>query len=70
LGWDKKNTTPAMIAIYKVPLLPINVKDIFMGLKEAATRLHDNGQVLNLSSSVTCLILSSDGLYSGTKAAV
>jgi len=59
-----------MIAIYKVPLLPINVKDIFMGLKEAETRLHDKGQVINLSSSVTLLILSIYGLYSGTKAAV
>jgi len=48
----------------------MNVKGVFMGLKEAATRLDDNGQVINFSSSVTRLILPSYGLYSGTKAAV
>jgi 3-oxoacyl-[acyl-carrier protein] reductase len=50
--------------------LPIKVKGVFLGLKEAATRLHDNGQVINFSWSVTRLILPSYGLYSGTKAGV
>jgi 3-oxoacyl-[acyl-carrier protein] reductase len=55
---------------YKVPLLPINVKGVFQGLKEAATRLRDKGQVINFSSYVTRWILPTYGLYSGTKAAV
>jgi 3-oxoacyl-[acyl-carrier protein] reductase len=56
--------------IYKFPLFQINVKGVFRGLKEAATRLHDNGRVINFFSSVTRLFLPNYGVYSATKAAV
>lgn len=51
-------------------IFQINVKGVFLGLKEAATRLHDNGRVINFSSSVTRLMLPTYGVYSATKAAV
>ncbi len=56
--------------IYKVPLLPINVKGVFLDLNEAATRLHDKKRVINFSLSVIRLMLPTYGVYSGTKAAV
>jgi 3-oxoacyl-[acyl-carrier protein] reductase len=51
-------------------IFQINVKGVFLGLREAATRLHDNGRVINFSSSVTRLMLPTYGVYSATKAAV
>jgi 3-oxoacyl-[acyl-carrier protein] reductase len=51
-------------------IFQINVKGVFLGLKEAATRLEANGRVINFSSSVTRLMLPTYGVYSATKAAV
>jgi 3-oxoacyl-[acyl-carrier protein] reductase len=51
-------------------IFQINVKGVFLGLKEAATRLEENGRVINFSSSVTRLMLPTYGVYSATKAAV
>jgi 3-oxoacyl-[acyl-carrier protein] reductase len=51
-------------------IFQINVKGVFLGLKEASTRLQDNGRVINFSSSVTRLMLPTYGVYSATKAAV
>jgi 3-oxoacyl-[acyl-carrier protein] reductase len=51
-------------------IFQINVKGVFLGLKEAATRLQENGRVINFSSSVTRLMLPTYGVYSATKAAV
>ncbi|MCC3427380.1 MAG: SDR family oxidoreductase [Microcoleus sp. PH2017_01_SCD_O_A] len=51
-------------------IFQINVKGVFLGLKEAATRLEANGRAINFSSSVTRLMLPTYGVYSATKAAV
>jgi 3-oxoacyl-[acyl-carrier protein] reductase len=50
-------------------IFDINVKGVFLGLKEASTRLQENGRIINFSSSVTRLMLPY-GVYSATKAAV
>lgn len=70
----------AGIAIYKLikdttdddfeRIFDINVKGVFLTLREAATRLEDGGRIINLSSSVTRLMMPSYGTYSATKAAV
>lgn len=51
-------------------IFQINVKGVFLGLKEAAARLEENGRVINFSSSVTRLMFPTYGVYSSTKAAV
>jgi len=48
----------------------INVKGVFYALREAAARLSDGGRIINLSSSVTRLMLPTYGTYSASKAAV
>jgi 3-oxoacyl-[acyl-carrier protein] reductase len=48
----------------------INVRGIFNTLREAATRLADNGTIINFSSSVKRLMLPTYAIYSSTKAAV
>lgn len=48
----------------------INVRGTFHTLREAATRLADNGTVINVSSSVNRLMLPTYATYSATKAAV
>ena len=48
----------------------INVKGVFLTLREAATRLSDGGRIVNVSSSVTRLMLPTYGTYAATKAAV
>lgn len=51
-------------------IFQINVKGVFLGLKEAANRLQDNGRIINFSSSVTRLMLPTYAVYSATKGAV
>lgn len=51
-------------------IFQINVKGVFLGLREAATRLEEHGRVINFSTSVTRLMLPTYGVYSATKAAV
>lgn len=48
----------------------INVKGVFYMLREAATRLEAGGRIVNVSSSVTRLMMPTYGTYSATKAAV
>ena len=51
-------------------IFAINVKGTFNTLREAATRIEDGGRIVNLSSSVTRLMLPFYGAYSATKGAV
>ncbi|SFD97717.1 3-oxoacyl-[acyl-carrier protein] reductase [Chitinophaga sp. CF118] len=48
----------------------INVKGIFFTMKEAATKLADNGIIINISSTVTRVMFPGYSIYSATKAAV
>lgn len=48
----------------------INVKGVFNTLREAATRLADNGTVLNISTSVNRLMIPGYGNYVASKSAV
>jgi 3-oxoacyl-[acyl-carrier protein] reductase len=51
-------------------IFDINVKGVFLTLREAATRLENGGRIVNISSSVTRLMMPAYGSYSATKAAV
>ena len=51
-------------------IFAINVKGTFYCLREAATRLSNGGRIINISSSVTRLILPTYGAYAATKGAV
>ena len=51
-------------------LFAINVKGVFNTLRQAATRLADNGRVINVSSSTTRMMLPTYATYCATKAAV
>jgi 3-oxoacyl-[acyl-carrier protein] reductase len=48
----------------------INVKGTFNTMREAATRLADNGSVINFSTSVNRIMLPGYATYVATKAAV
>jgi 3-oxoacyl-[acyl-carrier protein] reductase len=48
----------------------INVRGVFNMLREGATRLADNGTIINFSTSVNRLMLPGYGTYVATKAAV
>ncbi|HKO78656.1 MAG TPA: SDR family oxidoreductase [Flavobacterium sp.] len=48
----------------------INVRGTFNTLREAATRLADNGSIINFSTSVNRIMLPSYATYVATKAAV
>ncbi|QPH41911.1 SDR family oxidoreductase [Pedobacter endophyticus] len=50
--------------------LDINFKGVFYSLQLAATKLADNGSIINLSSTVTRTVFPTYGVYSATKAAV
>jgi len=51
-------------------IVDVNFKSVFYTLREAATKLSDHGRVVNISSTVTRLMLSKYGAYAATKAAV
>ncbi|HVU58840.1 MAG TPA: SDR family oxidoreductase [Puia sp.] len=51
-------------------IFDINVKGTFNTMREAATRLADNGSVINFSTSVNRIMLPTYGPYVATKAAV
>ena len=51
-------------------ILDTNLKSIFYTLREAAGRLADNGRIVNISSTVTRLMLPKYGPYAATKGAV
>ncbi|MDO6596288.1 SDR family oxidoreductase [Oceanihabitans sp. 2_MG-2023] len=48
----------------------VNVKGIFNTLQEASTKLADNGNIINISSSTVKLMFPTYALYSASKAAV
>jgi len=51
-------------------IVDINLKSIFYTLREAAKRLADHGRIVNISSTVTRLMLPKYGAYAATKGAV
>jgi len=51
-------------------LFAVNVKGTFNTLREAATRLRQNGRIVNFSTSVIGLALPGYAIYGATKAAV
>lgn len=51
-------------------IVDVNFKSAFYTLREAATKLADHGRVVNISSTVTRLMLPKYGAYAATKAAV
>jgi len=48
----------------------INVKGTFFALKQAATKLADNGIIINVSSTATRTMLPGYAIYSSTKSAI
>ncbi|WP_130735180.1 SDR family oxidoreductase [Flavobacterium sp. J27] len=48
----------------------INVKGVFNTLREAATKLSENGSIINFSTSVNRIMLPTYGTYVATKSAV
>ncbi|RZJ89664.1 MAG: SDR family oxidoreductase [Chryseobacterium sp.] len=48
----------------------INVKGTFLMLREAATKLTDNGSIINFSTSINRLMVPAYSTYAATKAAV
>jgi len=51
-------------------ILNVNIKGVFNTLRQASTRLADNGSIINLSSTVTRTIFPGYGPYCATKGAV
>jgi len=51
-------------------IVDVNFKSVFYTLREAAAKLADHGRVVNISSTVTRLMLPKYGAYAATKAAV
>ncbi len=51
-------------------IVDINFKSVFYTLREAATKLSDQGRVVTISSTVTNLMLPKYGAYAATKAAI
>lgn len=51
-------------------ILDVNVKGVLYTLREAATKLTDNGSIINFSTSVNRIMLPTYGPYVATKAAV
>lgn len=50
--------------------MDVNVKGVFNTLREAATKLEENGSIINFSTSVNRIMLPTYGPYVATKAAV
>lgn len=48
----------------------INLKGVFLGIREAARRLHAGGRIVSFSSSVVGLYQPTYGVYAATKAGV
>lgn len=48
----------------------INTKSVFFSMKESATKMANNGRIINISSSVTRVMFPTYGVYSASKAAV
>ncbi len=50
--------------------LDINIKGVFYTLREAATRLADNGTIINFATTIKRLMVPTYSVYTATKAAV
>lgn len=48
----------------------VNAKSVFFSMKEASTKMANNGRVINISSSVTRVMFPTYGVYSASKSAV
>lgn len=51
-------------------LFSLNVKGVFFSCREAARKICDGGRIINISSTVTKVMLPNYGLYAASKAAV
>ncbi len=51
-------------------VMSINVRGVFLALKEAARRIKDGGRIVNLTSIVTIGSLANQSVYAASKAAV
>lgn len=51
-------------------ILTVNLKSVFYTLREAANRLADHGRIVNISSTVTRVMMPRYGAYAATKAGV
>ena len=51
-------------------LFAVNVKGVFFACQQAAKKMADNGSIINISSSVTRLMMPTYGAYAATKGAV
>jgi 3-oxoacyl-[acyl-carrier protein] reductase len=48
----------------------VNAKSVFFSMKESATKMANNGRIINISSSVTRVMFPTYGVYSASKSAV
>lgn len=51
-------------------IMALNIKGVFFCCREAAHRMSDGGRIINISSTVTRMLLPTYGLYAATKGAV
>ncbi len=51
-------------------ILTVNLKSVFYTLREAANKLADHGRIVNISSTVTRVMMPKYGAYAATKAGV
>jgi 3-oxoacyl-[acyl-carrier protein] reductase len=51
-------------------LIAVNVRGVFLALKEAVQRIEDGGRIINLSSVITTQSSANSSLYAASKAAV
>jgi 3-oxoacyl-[acyl-carrier protein] reductase len=51
-------------------VMTLNLKSVFFACQEAARRMADGGRIINISSTVTKMILPTYGTYAASKAAV
>ena len=48
----------------------VNTKSVFFSMKEASTKMVNNGRIINISSSVTRVMFPGYGIYSASKSAI
>ncbi len=51
-------------------IMDLNVKSVFFACQEAANRMADGGRIINISSTVTKMLLPTYGAYAASKGAV
>ncbi|MBF2717281.1 SDR family oxidoreductase [Agrobacterium vitis] len=50
--------------------IAVNLKGTFFGMREAARRMHEDGRIVNISSSVAAMRAENYSIYAATKAAI